>query len=100
MARSVASDPETHQELEGWSRSGDGISHERSLWTDSECEVPSGVSDGQPMWQPLSIAHGDGRSIQPEGIDRQSLLSAQIGKTGSDVTSFTQAFEEDPRNSA
>ena len=23
----------------------------------------SGVSDGQPMWQPLSITHGDGGSI-------------------------------------
>ena len=69
MARSVASDPETHQELEGWTRSGDGISHERSLWSASKCEVPSGVSDGQPMWQPLSITHGDGRSVQPEGID-------------------------------
>ena len=29
------------------------------------------------MWQPLSIAHGDGGGIQPKGIDRQSLLSAQ-----------------------
>ena len=96
----VASDPETHQELEGWTRSGDGISHERSLWSASKCEVPSGVSDGQPMWQPLSITHGDGGSIQPKGIDRQSLLSAQMRKTGSDVASFTQAVEEDPRNSA
>ena len=75
-ALSVASDPETHQELEGWIRSGDGISHERSLWSASKCEVPSGVSDGQPMWQPLPITHGDGKSVQPEGIDRQSLLSA------------------------
>ena len=57
MARGVASDPETHQELEGWTRSGDGI---------SKCEVPSGVSDGQPMWQPLAITHGDGGSIQPK----------------------------------
>ena len=100
MARGVASDPETHQELKGWTRSGDGISHERSLWSASKCEVPSGVSDGQPMWQPLSIKHGDGGSIQPKGIDRQSLLSAQMRKTGSDVASFTQAVEEDPRNSA
>ena len=61
---------------------------------------PSGVSDGQHMWQPLSNTHGDGRSVQPEGIDRQSLLSAQMCKTGSDVASFTQAVEEDPRNSA
>ena len=60
MARSVASDPKTHQELEGWTRSGDGISHERSLWSASKCEVPSGISDGQPMWQPLFITHGDG----------------------------------------
>ena len=43
---------------------------------------------------------GDGGSIQPEGIDRQSLLSAQMRKTGSDVASFTQAVEEDPRDSA
>ena len=78
MARGVASDPETHQELEGWTRSGDGISHERSLWSASKCEVPSGVKDGQPMWQPLSITHGDGGSIQPKDIDRQSLLSAQM----------------------
>ena len=94
MARSVASDTETHQELEGWTRSGDRISHERSLWTASKCEVPSGVSDGQPMWQPPSITHGDGRSVQPEGIDRQSLLCAQMCKTSSDVTSFTKAVEE------
>ena len=100
MARSVASDPKTHHELEGWTRSGDGISHERSLWSASKCEVPSRVSDGQPMWQPLSITHGDGRGVQPDGIDRQILLSAQMCKTGSDVTLFTQAVEEDPRNSA
>ena len=80
MARSVASNPKTHQELEGWTRSGDGVSHERSLWFASKCEVPSRVSDGQPMWQPLSITHGDGRSVQPEGIDRQSLLSTQVCK--------------------
>ena len=40
---------------------------------------------------PLHMAMG--RSVQPEGIGRQSLLSAQMCKTGSDVTSFTQAVE-------
>ena len=45
MARSVASDPKTHQEWEGWTRSGDRISQERSLWSASKCEVPSGFSD-------------------------------------------------------
>ena len=52
------------------------------------------------MWQPLSIAHGDGGGIQPKGIDRQSLLSAQVRKTGSDVASFTPVVEENPRDSA
>ena len=46
----------------------------------SKCEVLSGVSDGQPMWQPLSIAHGDGGGIQPKGIDRQGLLRGQCRK--------------------
>ena len=100
MARSAASEPEAHQELEDWTRSGDGISHKRSLWTAPKCEVPSGVSDGQPMWKPLSITQGDGTSVQPEGIDRQSLLSAQMRETGSNVASFTQSVEEDPRSSA
>ena len=39
-------------------------------------------------------------SIQPKGINRQDLLSAQVCKTGSDVASLTQVVEENPRNSA
>ena len=39
-------------------------------------------------------------SSQRKDIGRQSLLSAQMCKTSSDVTSFTQAVEEGPRNSA
>ena len=35
-----------------------------------------------------------------KGIDRQSLLSAQMRKTGSEVASLTQAVEENPRDSA
>ena len=62
--------------------------------------ILSGVSDDQPMRQPLSITHGDGGSIQSKVIDRQSLLSAQMRKTGSDVASFTQAVKEDLRDSA
>ena len=27
--------------------------------------ILGGISNGQPMWEPLSITHGDGRSIQP-----------------------------------
>ena len=51
------------------------------------------------MWKPLSTTHGDGGGVQPEGIDRQGFLSAQVRETSSDVTSFTQAVEEDPRSS-
>ena len=52
------------------------------------------------MWQPLSIAHGDGGGIQPKGIDRQGLLGAQVRKTGSDVASLTPVVEANPRDSA
>ena len=93
----------TQKHIKSWKvglEAENGISHERSLRSASKCEVLSGVSDGQPMWQPLSITHGDGGSIQPKGIDRQSLLSAQMRKTGSDVASLTQAVEENPRDSA
>ena len=76
------------------------ISHERSLWSASKCEVLSGVSNGQPVRQPLPTAHGDGGGIQPEGIDRESLLGAQVRKVGSDVASVTQVVEKNPRNSA
>ena len=27
--------------------------------------ILGGISNGQPMWEPLSITHGDGRCIQP-----------------------------------
>ena len=43
----------------------------------------------QPMWEPLSITHGDGRGIQPKDISRQSLLGNQVRTTGSNIASFT-----------
>ena len=55
---------------------------------------------GSVMRQPLPIAHGDRGGIQPKGINRQGLLSAQVCKTGSDVASLTQVVEKNPRNSA
>ena len=49
-------------------------------------------------WKPLSITHGDGRGIQPDDTNRQSLLSTQVRTTGSNVAPFTQTVEEDPRD--
>ena len=51
------------------------------------------------MWKPLSNTHGDGRGIQPEDTNRQSLLGTQVRTTGSNVAPFTQTVEEDPGNS-
>ena len=48
--------------------------------------------------KPLSITHGDSRGIQPEDINRQSLLDTQVRTTGSNVAPFTQTVEEDPGN--
>ena len=48
------------------------------------------------MWKPLSITPGDGRGIQPEDTNRQSLLGTQVRTTGSNVAPFTQTVEEDP----
>ena len=39
--------------------------------------------------EPLSIAQGDGRGIQPEDISRQSLLGTHVPTTSSNVASFT-----------
>ena len=50
--------------------------------------------------QPLPIALGDGGGIQPKGIDRQSLLGAQVSKIGSDVASLSHVVEKKKRNSA
>ena len=58
------------------------------------------ISDGQPMWEPLTIAHDDGGGIQPKDTGRQSLLGTQVRTTGSNVASFTQAVEEDTGNGA
>ena len=88
MAWGVAGDSKAHPELEGRSRGGNGISHERSLWSTIKCEISSRVSDGQPVRQPLPTAHGDGGGIQPKSISRQGLLSAQVRKVGSDVASL------------
>ena len=73
MAWGVVGDSKAHPELEGRSRGGNGISHERSLWSAIECEIPDRVSDGQFVWKPLPTAHGDGGSIQPESISGQGL---------------------------
>ena len=100
VAWGVAGDSKTYQELEGRSRGGNGISHGRSLWSAIKCEIPSRVSDGQPVQQPLPTAHGDGGGIQPKGIDRQSLLGAQVRESGSDVAPLAPVVEKDPRNSA
>ena len=66
VAGGVANHPETYQRVEDWSRGGDGISRERSLWPACKCKVLGGISNGQPMWEPLSIAHGSGGGIQPK----------------------------------
>ena len=100
MAWGVAGDSKAHPELKRRSRDGNGISHKRSLWSTLKCEIFSRVSDGQPVRQPLPTAHGDGGGIQPKNINRQSLLSAQVRKVGSDVASLTQVAEKIPRNSA
>ena len=52
------------------------------------------------MWQLLPTAHVDGGGIQPEGVNRQSFLGAQVCKIGSNVASFTQAIEKNPANGA
>ena len=52
------------------------------------------------MWQPLPTAHGDGGGIQPESVNRQSLLGTQVRKVGSNVASLTQAIEKNPGNGA
>ena len=51
--------------MEDWSRGGDGISRERCLGPACKCKALGGISNGQPMWEPLSIAHGNGGGIQP-----------------------------------
>ena len=63
----VANHPETYQRVEDWSRGGDGISHERSLWPACKCKVLGGISNDIPMREPLSIAHGNGGGVQPKG---------------------------------
>ena len=58
MAGGVANHPETYQKVEDWSRGGDMISCERSLWSACKCKVLDGISNGQPMWShyPLHMA--------------------------------------------
>ena len=46
MAWGVAGDSKTYPELEGWSRGGNGVSHERSLWPAIERKTPDRVNDG------------------------------------------------------
>ena len=41
--------------MEDSSRGGDGISRERSLWSACKCKVLGVISNGQRMWEPLSI---------------------------------------------
>ena len=31
-----------------------------------KCHVLGGISNGQRMWEPLSVAHGNGGGIQPK----------------------------------
>ena len=69
MAWGIAINPEAHQRVEGLSA--------------SNCEVSGMISNGQTMWKPLSITHGDGGGIQPEDTNRQSLLGAQVRTNGS-----------------
>ena len=99
MAWSFAGNSKTHPELESWSRGGNGVSYERSLWPAIERKISDRVSDGQFVRKSLPTAHGDGGSIQPEKISRQSLFSAQMREVGSDVASLTQAVEKNPRGS-
>ena len=59
----------TQKHIRGWKiglGGGDGISSEQSLWPACECKVFGGISNGQCMWEPLSIAHGNGGGIQPK----------------------------------
>ena len=49
-------------------------------------------------WKPLSITHGDGRGIQPDDTNRQSLLGTQVRTTGSNVAPLTQTVEEGPED--
>ena len=76
------------------------ISRERGLRSASKCKIVGGISNGQPMWEPLSIAHGDGGGIQPKDTSGQGLLGTQVRTTGSNVASFTLAVEEDTGNGA
>ena len=99
MAWGVAGDSKTYPELEGWSRGGNGVSHERSLWPAIERKIPDRVNDGQFVWKPLPTAHGDGGSIQPENIGGQGLLSAQVREVGSGIASLAKVVEENQRDS-
>ena len=99
MAWSVAGDSKTYPELEGWSRGGNGVSHERSLWPAIERKIPDRVNDGQFVRKPLPTAHGDGESIQPESIGGQGLLSAQVREVGSGIASLGQVVKENQRDS-
>ena len=100
MAWSTAGNSKTNPKLESWSRGGNGISDERSLWPAIERKISDRVSDDQFVRKSLPTAHGDGGSIQPENIGGQSLFSAQMREVGSDVASFTQAIEKNTRDSA
>ena len=53
MARGVAIHPKTYQRMEDWSRGGDGISSERSLWPAGKCKVYGGISNGQRMYMAM-----------------------------------------------
>ena len=68
-ALSVESSPgalqTTQKHIRGWKRRR-RISRERSLWPACKCRVLGGISNGQPMWEPLTIAHGNGGGIQPK----------------------------------
>ena len=99
MAWAVAGHSKAHPELEGWSRGGNGISHERSLWPAIEREILDRASDGQFEWKSLPTAHGDDGSIQPESISGQGLLSAQVREVGSGIASLAQVVEKNPRDS-
>ena len=88
-----------HIRLEGWSRGGNGVSHERSLWPAIERKIPDRVNDGQLVRKPLPTAHGDGGSIQPESTGGQSLLSAQVCEVGSDIASLAQVVEKNQGDS-
>ena len=62
-----------------WSRStsADGrlvlrrrwVSRELSLQFANECETSGGIGDGQSVWKPLPITHGNSGGIHSEGID-------------------------------